>query len=129
MEANKRILVVDDEADFCSVVQCSLQKEGFDVEVAYDGTEGLQMVRANPPDAIVLDIMMPEMDGHTLCKELKADLQYRHIPIVMLTVAGSHITSTRYSQYGKNHMDADDYLPKPASAEAIVQSLKKLLHL
>lgn len=129
MGACKRILVVDDEADFCSLVQCSLKKAGFDVEVAYDGCEGLQMVRANPPDAIVLDVMMPEMDGHALCRELKADAQFRHIPIVMLTVVGSHITSTRYSRYGKQHMDADDYLPKPASAEAIAQSLKKLLNI
>ena len=129
MEASKRILVVDDEADFCALVQCCLQKAGFEVEVAYDGSEGWQMVRANPPDAIVLDVMMPEMDGNALCKKLKADIHYRHIPVILLTVAGSHITSTRYSQYGKQHMDADDYLPKPASAEAIAQCLKRLLNI
>ena len=129
MATNKKILMVDDEADFCTLVQCSLQKAGFDVEVAYDGTEGLEMVKANPPDAIILDVMMPEMDGHALCKELKSDMQYSHIPIIMLTVAGSHITSTRYSLYGQKHMQADDYLPKPASAEVIAQCLKKLLNL
>ena len=64
MTDKKRILVVDDEPDFCSLVQGNLEKEGFEVEVAYDGNEGLAKVKANPPDAIVLDVMMPEKDGY-----------------------------------------------------------------
>jgi two-component system alkaline phosphatase synthesis response regulator PhoP len=129
MTGKKRILVVDDEPDFCSLIQCNLEKEGFEVEVAYDGIEGLASVRANPPDAIVLDVMMPEKDGYAVCKEIKEDESLANIPIVMLTVVASHLTSTRYSHYDKMSMPADDYLPKPASSSEITQSLKELLGL
>ena len=129
MTEQKRILVVDDEPDFCSIVQGNLEKEGFAVEVAYDGNEGLAKVKANPPDAIVLDVMMPEMDGYAVCKEIKGDEKLSSIPIVMLTAVASHVTSTRYSHYDGMSMEADDYLPKPASAEDITQSLKGLLGL
>jgi two-component system alkaline phosphatase synthesis response regulator PhoP len=129
MNDKKRILVVDDEADFCSIVQCNLEREGFEVEVAYDGVQGLEKVAANPPDAIVLDVIMPEKDGYAVCKELKGNQKYADIPIVMLTAAASHVSSTRYSHYDSMSMEADDYLPKPASAEKISESLKGLLNL
>ena len=129
MTEKKRILVVDDEPDFCSIVQGNLEKEGFIVDIAYDGNEGLAKIKANPPDAIVLDVMMPEKDGYAVCKELKGDATLRDIPIVMLTAVASHVTSTRYSHYDGMSMEADDYLPKPASAEDITQSLKNLLNL
>ena len=129
MTDKKRILVVDDEPDFCSIVQGNLEKEGFIVEVAYDGNEGLAKVKANPPDAIVLHVMMPEKDGYAVCREIKEDDTLADIPIVMLTAVASHVTSTRYSHYDGMSMEADDYLPKPASAEDITQSLKGLLGL
>jgi len=129
MSEKKRILLVDDEPDFCSIVQGQLEKEGFDVEVAYDGVEGLEKVKANPPDAIILDVMMPEMDGYEACKKLKSDDKYADIPILMLTAVADKVTSTRYSHYDGMSMEADDYLPKPASAEDITQSIKSLLNL
>ena len=129
MSEKKRILLVDDEPDFCSIVQGQLEKEGFDVEVAYDGVEGLEKVKANPPDAIVLDVMMPEMDGYEVCKKLKSDDKYADIPILMLTAVADKVSSTRYSHYDGMSMEADDYLPKPASAEDITQSIKSLLNL
>jgi two-component system, OmpR family, alkaline phosphatase synthesis response regulator PhoP len=129
MSDKKRILVVDDEPDFASIVQENLKKEGFEVEVAYDGVEGLEKVKANPPDAIVLDVMMPEMDGYELCAELKSDEQYQSIPIVLLTAVADHVSSTRYSHHNGMSTEADDYLPKPASAEQITESVKGLLSL
>lgn len=129
MSDKKQILVVDDEPDFCSIVQGNLEKEGFAVEIAYDGKQGLEKVKANPPDAIVLDVMMPEMDGYEVCKELKGDEKFADIPILMLTAVASHVSSTRYSHYDGMSMEADDYLPKPASAEEITESLKGLLDL
>ncbi len=129
MSDKKRILVVDDEPDFCSIVQGNLEKEGFAVEVAYDGKQGLEKVKANLPDAIVLDVMMPEMDGYEVCKQLKGDEKFSDIPILMLTAVASHVSSTRYSHYDGMSMEADDYLPKPASAEEITESLKGLLDL
>lgn len=127
MTEKKRILIVDDEADFCSIVQGNLEKEGFEVEVAYDGREGLDKVKSNPPDAVILDVVMPEKDGFAVCKEIKQDEKLADIPVVMLTAVASHVTSTRYSRYDGVSLEADDYLPKPASAEDIAQSLKGLL--
>jgi PleD family two-component response regulator len=68
MKMKKKILVVDDEPDHCALVQRILEKAGFEVDVAYDGHECLQKVSADPPDAIVLDVVMPETNGHAVCK-------------------------------------------------------------
>jgi len=127
MTTQKRILVVDDEPDFASIVQADLEKEGYDVEVAYNGVEGLEKVKANPPHAIVLDVMMPEMDGYELCKLLKDDDDYCDIPIVLLTAVASHVTSTRYSHADGMETEADDYIAKPASSKDISRSLNMLL--
>ena len=115
MNEKRRILVVDDEPDFCSIVQGQLEKEGFEVELAY------------PPDAIVLDVMMPEMDGYEMCKKLKADEKCCNIPIILLTAVASHVTSTRYTHRDGMSTEADDYIAKPASAEQISKSIKRLL--
>ena len=127
MSEKKRILVVDDEPDFASIVQSNLAKEGFDVEIAYDGVEAMEKIKANPPDAIVLDVMMPEKDGYEVCAELKKDDKYKDIPVVMLTAVADHVGSTRYSHADGMSMEADDYLPKPASAEEITASVKGLI--
>jgi len=129
MTDKKRILVVDDEPDFCSIVQGQLEKEGFEVELAYNGVEGMQKVQANPPDAIVLDVMMPEKDGYEMCKELKADSNLCEIPVLLLTAVASHVTSTRYSHADGMSTEADDYIAKPASAEAISQSIRQMLNM
>jgi two-component system alkaline phosphatase synthesis response regulator PhoP len=129
MTDKKRILVVDDEPDFCSIVQGQLEKEGFDVELAYNGVEGMKKVQTNPPDAIVLDVMMPEKDGYEMCKELKADSKYCDIPVLLLTAVASHVTSTRYSHADGMSTEADDYIAKPASAEAISQSIRQMLNM
>ena len=127
MSDKKRILVVDDEPDFCSIVQGQLEKEGFDVELAYNGVEGMEKVQQNPPDAIVLDVMMPEKDGYEMCKELKEHNSFCDIPVLLLTAVASHVTSTRYSHADGMATEADDYIAKPASAEEISQSLKRML--
>ena len=127
MTEKKRILMVDDEPDFCAIVQAQLEREGFAVECAYDGVEGIAKVRANPPDAIVLDVMMPDKDGYEVCRELKADDDLCDIPIVLLTAVTSHLTSTRYSHADGMATEADDYLSKPASAEEISETIRGLL--
>ena len=125
--SQKRILVVDDEPDFAAIVQKNLKKEGFNVEIAYDGVQAMEKIKANPPDAIVLDVMMPEKDGYEVCKELKESDEYCDIPVLMLTAVADHVASTRYSHADGMSMEADDYLPKPASAEDITDSLRSLL--
>lgn len=127
MSPGKRILVVDDEPDYASIVQTNLEAEGYEVEVAYDGNEGLAKVKANPPDVIVLDVMMPEKDGYKMCAELKKDERFEDIPVIMLTAVGDHVTSTRYSHHEGRSMMAEDYLAKPASSEQILASVRRLL--
>ena len=127
MNAKKRILVVDDEPDFCAIVQGQLENEGFEVDVAYNGVEGIEKVQANPPDAIVLDVMMPEKDGYEMCAELKGDERCCDIPVILLTAVASHVTSTRYTHADGMSTEADDYIAKPASAEEITESVKRLL--
>jgi len=127
MSDRKRVLGVDDEPDFADLVKQYLEKAGFQVEVAYDGVQGLAKVKANPPDAIVLDVMMPEKDGYEVCAELKHDEKYSGIPIVLLTAVSTHVGTTQYSHYDGMSTEADDYLPKPASAQEITESVKNLL--
>ncbi len=127
MSEKKRILVVDDEPDFAAIVQGNLEKEGFLVDVAYNGVEGMEKVQASPPDAIVLDVMMPEKDGYEMCREIKEDDRFKDIPVVLLTAVASHVTSTRYSHADGMSTEADDYIAKPASAEEITESIKGLL--
>jgi two-component system alkaline phosphatase synthesis response regulator PhoP len=129
MSEKKRILVVDDEPDFVSIVKKNLEKAGFEVDVAYDGIEVNDKIAAKMPDAIVLDVMMPEKDGYKVCAELKSDDKYSDIPILLLTAVADHVSSTRYSHYDGMSTEADDYLPKPASAEDILDSVKSLLNM
>ena len=127
-EAAKRILVVDDEPDLVSIIQGRLEKEKYQVDIAYNGVEAMERVQANMPDAIVLDVMMPEKDGYAVCAELKKDMKYSDIPIIMLTAVADHVTSTRYSHYDGISMEADDYIPKgPDSIEQIIQSIRDML--
>ncbi len=134
MSESKRVLVVDDDPDFNIVVQTYLKKSGFAVESAFNGVEGLEKIQQNPPDAIVLDVMMPEKNGHELCRDLKHDPKLADIPVVLLTSVGSRVTSgdievapTAYSHYDSMCTEADDYLEKPASGQQIAEAIKRLI--
>lgn len=121
------ILIVDDEPDFVMMLKHTLQDEGYIVEVAYNGVEAIQKVKQSPPDAIVLDIMMPEKDGFQVCSELKNDDKYADIPIIVLTAVSDHVSTTQYSHSQAVDMEADDILFKPASFEEILESIRSLL--
>lgn len=127
MNQTKKILIIDDEPDFVEVVKKYLEKEGFTVDAAYDGDAGLEKVKKTRPDGIILDVMMPGRNGYEVCKVLKADPAYASIPVILLTAVASHVPSTRFTHYDGMSTDADDYFPKPASAEQILKSLKRLL--
>jgi two-component system alkaline phosphatase synthesis response regulator PhoP len=125
--SKKTILLVDDEPDLIMMLKQTLEAKGYNIEVAYNGVEAIKKVEANIPDAIVLDVMMPEKDGYAVCSELKGDEKYEDIPIIMLTAVSDHVSSTQYSHAHGMDMEADDYLPKPASTEEIIESLESLL--
>jgi|AMWB02.1.fsa_nt_gi two-component system alkaline phosphatase synthesis response regulator PhoP len=127
MSRKQKILVVDDEPDHCALLRRVLEEAGYCVEVAYDGLECVQKVGAAPPDAIVLDIVMPEKDGCAVYRELKRHADYCRIPILVVTVQGLSITSTRYSRYHPFESPGDDYLAKPTSARELTSCLSQLL--
>ena len=118
MSDKKRILVVDDEPDFAGIVQQNLEKEGFEVEVAYDGEEGLEKVQANPPDAIVLDVMMPGMNGFEVCRQLKTEMSTQEIPVIFMTAFTETIDKIKGFQVG-----AVDYITKPFQIEEVLARL------
>ncbi|MDP2645577.1 MAG: response regulator [Desulfobacterales bacterium] len=127
MGEKKRVLIVEDEPDYASIVQGYLEKEGFEVDIAYNGVEGMEKVAADPPNAVIMDVMMPEKDGYDLCRDLKGDSRFAGIPVILLTAVADHVMTTRYSHHDGMSTEADDYLEKPASSERIIESLKRLI--
>jgi two-component system alkaline phosphatase synthesis response regulator PhoP len=130
MTDKKRVLVVDDDPDFVNLMQHQLKKLHCDIDVAYNGAEGMDQVKSQRPDVIVLDVMMPEKDGFQMCKELKRDEELADIPVIMLTAVADHISSTGYTQYDAMSMEAEDYIPKgPDCSQKTIESIKGILDL
>jgi two-component system phosphate regulon response regulator PhoB len=117
-----RILVVDDEADLLELVRYNLMKEGYDVACVASGEEALKAARKDPPDLIVLDLMLPTVDGLEVCRRLKAEARTRDIPIVMLTAKSEETDIIAGLDRG-----ADDYLAKPFSPRVLTARIKALL--
>jgi two-component system alkaline phosphatase synthesis response regulator PhoP len=123
----KKILLVDDDPDFVDAVQAVVESAGYQVEVAYDGKEALEKVAQNSFDLIVLDIMMPVMDGHKACKKIKEDPATSEIPIILLTAVADHVTTTKYTHHDMLVSDAEDYLPKPVEPDELLERIERLL--
>ncbi|MDD3268985.1 MAG: response regulator transcription factor [Syntrophomonadaceae bacterium] len=117
-----KILVVDDETHIVELVKFNLEKEGYRVMVAYDGQSALEMVRDINPDLILLDIMLPQMDGLEVCRAIKQIPEYNTIPIIMLTAKGEEIDTVLGLEMG-----ADDYIKKPFSPREMVARVKARL--
>src|SRR4030042_1895851 len=116
----KKILLVDDDADFVEATKVILESKSYDISIAHDGQEGLEKVRTERPDLIILDVMMPNMDGYEVCAKLKADPACSRIPVLLLTAVGNAIPSSKYTKEMGMRMEADDYIPKPVEAEAFL---------
>src|SRR4030042_6038011 len=124
MAGKVKVLLVDDDPDFIEAVKVLLEKKsGYDVIMAYDGNEGIEKVKSDRPDIIVLDVMMPNKDGYEACAELKADEKYRDIPILLLTAVASHIPDTQYTPRMGMETEDDDYLDKPAEPKDILERI------
>jgi len=118
----KKILVVDDELDMLMVIKLRLEASGFEVITATDGLEGLNAARKDNPDLIVLDIMLPKMNGYKVARFLKFDEEYKKIPIVMLTALGGEEDRTTGIETG-----ADAYLTKPFETEQLLSAVRKYI--
>ncbi len=122
-----KVLIVDDDPDFVDATKAILENKSYDVQVAYDGVEGLERVRGEKPDLIVLDVMMPNKDGYKVCQELKADAEYQDIPIILLTAVGDKVSETRYTTRMGMEIEAEDYIPKPVEPAELVKRIEALL--
>ena len=116
------VYAVDDEEDILDLVEYNLEKERFLVERFSTGEEVLDEVKLNKPDLILLDLMLPGMDGLEVCKLLKKDLEYSTIPIIMLTAKGEESDIVTGLELG-----ADDYIPKPFSPKVLIARVKAVL--
>ncbi|GGL42015.1 response regulator transcription factor [Sporolactobacillus putidus] len=116
----KKILVVDDEPSIVTLLSFNLKKSGYEVITAGNGSEALSMVREQHPDLIVLDLMLPEMDGMDVCKRLRQDFIF--IPILMLTARDDELDKILGLELG-----ADDYMTKPFSPREVIARVKAIL--
>ncbi|MCF6092961.1 response regulator transcription factor [Microaerobacter geothermalis] len=115
-----KVLVVDDEQSIVTLLQFNLTKAGFEVETAMDGLMALQMVNQSTPDFIILDLMLPELDGMEVCKQLRQG--NNDVPILMLTAKDDEIDKILGLELG-----ADDYLTKPFSPREVIARIKAIL--
>jgi DNA-binding response OmpR family regulator len=115
----RRIAVIEDEQTIAAAVAARLRTEGFDVELAHDGLEGVELVRRFAPDLVVLDLMLPGLDGIEVCREIQRD---RHVPVVMLTARDSETDKLVGLGVG-----ADDYMTKPFSPRELVARIRAVL--
>jgi len=116
--------VVEDDADLVELLSFNLKSSGFAVGTAADGAEALKKARAQMPDLILLDLMLPELDGFAVCEILRRDPATAQIPIIMLTAVSSELARLNGLAAG-----ADEYLTKPFSPRQVVSRVKELLHL
>src|SRR5271166_1914399 len=120
--ARERILVVDDEEDLLELVNYNLSKEGFRVRPVTSGEEALAEARKTLPDLIVLDLLLPAVDGLEVCRRLKSDPRTRHIPVIMLTAKSEESDMVAGLELG-----ADDYVTKPFSPRVLLARVKAIL--
>jgi len=120
--AKTKILVIDDEVDIVDTVSFMLRSRGYDVITASDGGEGLTKAMVEHPNLILLDIIMPVMDGFEVCFKLKRDKDAKKIPVIMITARGDNEAVVKARSVG-----ADDYIVKPFSLPTLISKMNKLI--
>jgi two-component system alkaline phosphatase synthesis response regulator PhoP len=118
----KKIIVVDDEPYIARVIKFKLEQEGYNVISANDGQTGLQRIREEKPDLVLLDVMMPGLSGYDVCQQLKKDPALSGIPVVILTAKGQE----RDREQGLN-MGASDYITKPFSPNRLLELVRNMI--
>ena len=124
-----KILVVDDDPDILDAVTMILESQGHEVVTARDGVEGLATLKAENPDLMILDLMMPKMDGFAVCKELQDPRwsRYKSIPILMLTSVREEASRRRYELETGLELDVDDYVEKPMAPDILLERVGRLI--
>jgi DNA-binding response OmpR family regulator len=120
---SKKILIVDDEVDLVETVRFPLEMEGYRVLVSYNGEDALNQARKENPDLILLDLMLPKLDGYKVCRLLKFDDRYKHIPILMLTAKTQEKDKALGVETGAN-----EYITKPFEMDDLLKKVKAYLN-
>jgi len=125
----EKILVVDDDPDILEALTMILESQGYQVVTAQDGVEGLANLKAEKPDLMILDLLMPKMDGFAVCKELQDPrwAKYRDIPILILTSVREEASRRRYELETGLELDVDDYVEKPVSPDILLERVGRLI--
>lgn len=121
--AKESILVVDDEEDVLELVRYNLDKNGYKIKTATTGEQALTKAKTDLPDLVILDLMLPGIDGLEVCKKLKSDTRTQNIPVIMLTAKGEEADIVTGLELG-----ADDYVTKPFSPKVLVARVRRILH-
>jgi DNA-binding response OmpR family regulator len=119
----KRILCIEDESEMIDLIRIILGRRGFEVAGASGGQEGLEKVRREKPDLVLLDLMMPDMDGWEVYQQMKADEKTKEIPVVVVTAKAQSIDKV----LGLHIAKVDDYIAKPFSPEELLASVERVL--
>jgi len=119
----KRVVCIEDEPEMIDLVRLILGRKGFEVIGANGGVEGLEAVRREKPDLVLLDLMMPDMDGWEVYQQIKADENLRHIPVVVVTAKAQSIDKV----LGLHIAKVDDYITKPFGPQELLESIGKIL--
>jgi two-component system response regulator VicR len=122
-DGSKRLVYIEDEVEMIDLVRLILGRIGFEVMGANGGKEGLDMVRKELPDLVLLDLMMPDLDGWEVFQQMKADETTRHIPVVVVTAKAQTIDRV----LGLHIAKVDDYISKPFSPQELINSVEKVL--
>lgn len=120
----KSILCIEDEAEMIDLMRLILGRRGYDVKGAISGMEGLKMIREHSPDLILLDLMMPEMDGWEVYQQIKADEKMKKTPVIVVTAKAQSIDRV----LGLHIAKVDDYIAKPFSPQELLTSVEKVLN-
>lgn len=123
MENSKRLVYVEDDAEMIELVRLILGRRGFEVIGAEGGWEGLDIMRREQPDLVLLDLMMPEMDGWEVFQQMKSDEALRHIPVIVITAKAQTIDRV----LGLHIAKVDDYISKPFSPPELIASVERVL--
>ncbi len=124
-----KILVVDDDPDILEAIGIILEANGYAVTTARDGVEGLTKLKEEKPDLMILDLLMPRLDGFGVCKELKDPrwAKYGHIPIIILSSVREEASRRRYELETGLQLDVDDYVEKPIEHTILLERVKNIL--
>ena len=120
----KRILCIEDETEMVDLIRLILGRRGFNVSGAAGGIEGLEMVRKDAPDLVLLDLMMPDMDGWEVYQQMKADPILRNIPVIIVTAKAQNVDRV----LGLHIAKVDDYISKPFSPQELMDSVERVFN-